>query len=291
MIRRVYPAHNKPLNPRNRHSACHILATILLLLFSARSLVAATEPLPNEAWGKLLREYVHEGQVDYKALKARPELLQKSLKDFEGITRQEFGDWSREDQIAHWINSYNLFTIKAIVDHYPPRGWNLLYPQISIRQIGGVWDNKVYRTAGRLLSLNEIEHKILRVLYHEPRIHFALVCASRGCPPLPSEPYRGENLNTMLDRQVMMYLADTRHGLRWDPEKRVLTLSKIFSWFGEDFREYEKKHKLFQNLPPKKRATMNFLWEYLPESVGKSLTDEPFQIKYMEYDWSLNDRN
>ncbi len=262
----------------------------MFLFFQMVPTPVSADPLPNEAWGELLREFVAQGRVDYGRIKSHPTLLQKSLKEFSGITRQEYGEWPREEKIAHWINAYNLFTIKAIIDHYPPRGWNLLYPKTSIRQIGRVWDRKDYRTAGQLLSLNQIEHRILRPIFREPRVHFALVCASRGCPPLPAQPYTGENLEAMLDRQVMIYLDNPDHGLRWDPVARALSLSEIFSWFGEDFRTYAEKHRLFEELPEKKRYTMNFLWEYLPESVRKSLTAEPFQIHYMKYDWSLNDR-
>jgi len=262
-----------------------------LLFFWMMICPAAADSLPNTAWEKLLKQFVAQGRVDYEGIRSYPALLHQSLKEFSRITRREYDQWPREQQIAHWINAYNLFTIKAIIDHYPPKGWNLLYPRISIRQIGRVWDRKDYRTAGQRLSLNQIEHRILRPLFQEPRTHFVLVCASRGCPPLPSQPYTGENLEEMLNRQVMIYLNDKDHGLRWDPGTRTLFLSAIFSWYGEDFRSYAERHHLFEELPQKKRYVMNFLWEYLPESIRKSLTAEPFQIHYMKYDWSLNDRS
>ncbi|NOY52089.1 MAG: DUF547 domain-containing protein [Deltaproteobacteria bacterium] len=267
-----------------------IMLLVLLLLFCMAIKSAGAIPLPNEAWGKLLAGFVHEGRVDYDGIEAHPALLQQSLKEFSRITRRVYDKWSREQQLAHWINAYNLFTVKAVVDHYPPKGWNFLYPRISIRQISRVWDRKEYRTAGERLSLNRIEHQILRPLFREPRVHFALVCASLGCPPLPAQPYTGENLEVMLNRQVRIYLDDTDHGLHWDPATRTLSLSQIFSWFGEDFRGYTERHRLFRALPAKQRNALNFVWEYLPERIRKSLTAEPFRIHYMKYDWSLNGR-
>lgn len=262
----------------------------MLLAFTPPASTATGAPLPNGAWGQLLSQYVKDGQVNYKEIVEDPGLLDQSLGEFEKISRQTYGKWNLSDQIAFWINAYNLFTISAIVDHYPPRGWNILYPRISIRQIGAVWGNRAYRTAGQLVSLSQIEHEILRGVFKEPRVHFALVCASRGCPPLPSVPFEGASLEQMLDRQVHAYLSDPVHGLRWDGENRTLLLSKIFAWYGEDFKYYYTVHKLFPDLPRERRAAVNFIWEYLPGKLRSSLKEKDFRISFLEYDWSLNGR-
>ncbi len=259
------------------------------LLFFSSAAAAASTPLPNGAWGQLLETYVKSGRVDYRRLKEQPDLLKESLKEFRQISRQEYGKWSRAAQIAFWINAYNLFTIKAVVGDYPPRGWNLLYPKVSIRQIGGVWAASVYRTAGEVVSLSQIEHQTLRGTLKEPRIHFALVCASLGCPPLPAEPYDEETLEQRLDFQVYRYLADPEHGLRWEPDARVLYLSAIFSWFGEDFDYYYREHKRFPDWSMEKRNALNFVWNYLPQEIVSQLEESAFEVKYLDYDWSLND--
>jgi hypothetical protein len=271
-------------------TACCAAAVLLsLLAVYPGSATAALLPLPNEGWRQLLSENVHNGRVDYDRIKKQPKFLVQSLKEFEKVSRQEYGKWTRARKIAFWINAYNLFTIKAIIDHYPPRGWNLLYPKVSIRQIGGVWNQTVYRTAGQVVSLNQIEHKILRVTLKEPRIHFALVCASLGCPPLPPEPYDEETLEQRLDLQVYQYLSDPEHGLRWEPEPRVLYISEIFSWFGDDFDYYYRTHKMFPDLTLEKRNAMNFIWNYLPDEVQQQIKEGAFRIRYLDYDWSLND--
>lgn len=263
-----------------------------LLIFLALSVPASAgriEPIPNASWGLLLTEFVSGGRVNYEKIKQHPNLLRKSIREFAVISRQTYGEWNREEQIAFWINAYNLFTIKAVVDHYPPKGWNLLYPKVSIRQIGGVWDKTIYRTAGQIVSLDQIEHAILRGVFKEPRAHFALVCASLGCPSLSSTPYEGATLEQMLDQQARTYLSDPEHGLRWDAEHRILYLSQIFSWFGKDFFYYFSARKLFQDLPPEKSYALNFIWEYIPDELRQSLTQGEFRIEYMTYDWSLND--
>ena len=264
-------------------------ALLIFLAFSLPVSAGRVEPLPNASWGRLLTEFVSGGRVDYEKIKQHPDLLQKSIREFAAISRQTYGEWNREEQIAFWINAYNLFTIKAVVDHYPPKGWNLLYPKVSIRQIGGAWDKTIYRTAGQIVSLDQIEHAILSGVFKEPRAHFAMVCASLGCPPLSSTPYEGATLKQMLDQQARIYLSDPEHGLRWDAEHRTLYLSQIFSWFGKDFFYYFTVHKLFQDLPQKKSYALNFIWEYIPDELKQSLTEGEFRIEYMTYDWSLND--
>ncbi len=264
---------------------------ILLLLYTSPLQAVKTKPLPNEAWGQLLSKFVINSRVDYARLKKHPGLLKQSLKEFSRVSRQTFGKWDRKDQIAFWINAYNLFTIKAIVDDYPPKGGNLLYPRVSIRQIGRVWVMTVYRAAGQRVSLSQIEHDILRGVFKEPKIHFALVCASLGCPPITTVPYEGETLDEMMEQQIRNYLSDAEHGLRWDEESRTLSLSEIFSWFGEDFGYYYTVHKLFPDLPRKKRNVLNFIWEFIPEELQKSLTADEFKVTFLDYDWSLNDRS
>lgn len=280
---RILPAHLKKV---------HIFVAAVLFAcigFSLPASAGQVEPLPNASWGRLLTEFVSDGRVDYERLKQHPDLLQESIREFAGISRQIYGAWDRKTQIAFWINAYNLFTIKAVVDQYPPKGWNLLYPKVSIRQIGGGWDKTAYRTAGQVVSLDQIEHAILRGVFKEPRAHFALVCASLGCPPLSSIPYEGETLEPMLDQQAQKYISDPEHGLRWDAEHRILCLSQIFSWFGKDFFYYFTVHQLFQDLPPGKSDALNFIWEHIPDELKKSLTEGAFRIEYMDYDWSLND--
>jgi hypothetical protein len=261
----------------------------IFLFMPSSALTVRVKPLPNKTWSLLLAEHVINGRVDYAKIYKDPELLKQCIKEFEKISRQTYGKWTRSHQIAFWINAYNLFTIHTIIENYPPEGSNLLYPGISIRQIGRAWNTAKYRTAGQRVSLNQIEEQTLRLVFRDPRIHFALVPASRGCPPLLSVPYEGETLDQTLDQQAREFLSDPEHGLRWDNETRTLYLSRIFLWYGSDFGYYYLLHKMFTHLPRNERSVINFIWEYISDELKKSLTDRPFEIIFMDYDWSLND--
>ena len=154
---------------------------------------------------------------------------------FAAVEAQTERAWPRAQRMAFWINAYNFFTLHAIVDHYPIRGsWFSRYPQNSIRQIDGVWTRLTWRVAGRQVSLDDIEHRILRPEFKDPRIHFAVNCASLGCPPLRGEPYRAGTLDAQLDDNARQFLASP-HGLRVDG--RTLAVTSILKWYGGDFVE------------------------------------------------------
>jgi hypothetical protein len=275
---------------RMRRKFLTVSMVFILLFLTTPSSAVKVKPLPNLTWSLLLSKHVIHGRVDYASMDKDPKQLKQCIREFGKIYRQTYGKWARNHQIAFWINAYNLFTIRAIVENYPPDGGNLLYPKTSIRQIGRVWETTRYRTAGQRVSLNQIEHQTLRLIFKDPRIHFALVPASLGCPPLLSVPYTGEDLDQMLDEQVREFLSDPDRGLRWDSEARKLYLSRIFFWYGKDFGYYYLVHRQFSNLPREERSAMNFIWEYIPDELKKSLTDRPFEITFMDYDWSLNDQ-
>lgn len=135
--------------------------------------------------------------------------------------------------MAHWINAYNLFTLKAVVDHYPIRGsWLSIYPKNSIRQIDGVWTRLRWNAGGRQVTLDDIEHHLLRPEFTDPRVHFAVNCASIGCPPLAREPFRGEAVGAQLDAAAVRYLAGATGLVE---SGTTLRLSRIFKWYGSDF--------------------------------------------------------
>ncbi len=128
--------------------------------------------------------------MDYSALKRSRTALDAVVAAFAEPTAEQERGWTRDQRLAYWINAYNLFTLRAIVDHYPIRSALFtLQPRNSIRQIDGVWTTLTWRAAGRTVTLDDIEHRILRPEFKEPRVHFAVNCASVGCPPLAAEPY------------------------------------------------------------------------------------------------------
>ena len=181
--------------------------------------------------------------------------------------------WTREQRLAFWINAYNAFTIRLVLDHYPLS---------SIRSIGFL-PLAAFRTkfiplgAGRTrMSLNDIENKILRQQFQDARIHFAIVCASKSCPTLRSEAYRSSALDQQLDEAARAFLDDPSKN-RWEPVSRTLYLSSIFTWFRDDFEREAK------TLPA-------FVGRYLRQSDRAALDSGNVRVVFLDYDWSLNGR-
>src|SRR3989338_3814048 len=211
------------------------LGLVVTLLFSGAAVGASSFDHHCEAWSQLLATHTQNGFVDYQALKKSPDDLADVMEFFHSATEDEYDQWSRSQKIAFWLNAYNFAAINLMVEHYPIQkklGWKALaYPDNSIQQIPDVWDRKSIRILGKELSLNDIEHGILRKEFEEPRVHFALVCASIGCPKLRGEPYIAERLEEQLDDQVRTFLLDPEKA-RYETGSDTLHLSPIFKWFG-----------------------------------------------------------
>jgi hypothetical protein len=219
----------------------------------------------------LLTNYVKDARVDYAGLKAHSEDLNRYLGQVAAVNKAEFKKWSEPQQIAFLGNAYNAYTLKLIIDHYPLK---------SIKDIGsflnGPWDQPVVKLFGETMDLNTVEHKILRVDYTEPRLHFVLVCAAKGCPPLRSEAYVGTRLEEQLVDQAKQFLA-TREKNRVETAQRTIFLSPIFKWYGGDFEK-------------KSGSVLAALKPYWPEKAAAALAKGNFKIRYTDYDWTLNNQ-
>lgn len=235
-------------------------------------------------YGDLLKRHVVASGVDYQALKGDRGRLDRVVGEFDatGDTRV----WSRAQQMAFWINAYNLFTLRAIVDHYPIKaGWLSRQPRNSIRQIDGVWTDLQWQAAGRSVTLDDIEHRILRPVYQDARIHFAINCASVSCPPLATEPYRPETLDAQLDAAARRYLA-SREGVQVDGE--TIRVSSLFDWYGDDF--IAGYARLVDGpRAAKERAILGLLIKYGPPNAAARARSGQPRLRFLAYDWSLND--
>ena len=220
----------------------------------------------HSSWTALLQKHVAKvGLVDYKGfVKDKPKLDAYT----ELLSRNPPADsWSDEDRIAYWINAYNAFTVKLIVDNYPVKSIKDLNPALSIPTVRSIWTKEWFQIGGEDFSLDRIEHKILRKDFNEPRIHFAVNCASISCPVLRAEAYVGANLDKQLTEQTKLFLADsTRNNIG----ASTVTMSKIFSWFGGDFK--------------KNQSLIDFLNQYGPREI-----EENARVKFMSYNWDLNE--
>jgi len=237
-------------------------------------------------YAKVLHDYVHASRVDYTALRRSRAGLDAVVAEFAGPAADEERAWPREQRLAFWINAYNACTLRAIVDHYPIQSsWLTLLPRNSIRQIDGVWTTLTWRAAGRTLTLDDIEHRILRPEFKEPRVHFAVNCASAGCPPLAAEPYRGATIDAQLDAAARRYLA-SEHGLRID--RGTLRVSKILQWYGEDFVA-----RFAPDAPAGparvEQAIRAVVETFGPPEAAALARTKSVRVRFLDYDWSLND--
>ncbi len=232
----------------------------------------------EQAYADVLGTFVTpEGRVRYAAFKADPAQLDLYLAGLAAADPAMLARQGDADRIAFWINVYNAITLKTILAHYPIHAsgfsaWR--FPAASIRQISGAWSARGWTVLGTKMSLDDIEHDILRKEFHEPRVHMALVCAALGCPPLRTEPYEGARLSEQLDDQTRRYLARPA-GLQLGTDGRTIAVSSIFKWFASDFETAG--------------GVRAFLTLYAPPPARAALGNPDTRITYLDYDWSLNE--
>ncbi len=240
-------------------------------------------------YADLLRTHIVGARVDYAKLQQSRAQLDKVVDDVGKVTAVQFDDWSPAQQIAYWINAYNAFTLQVIVEHYPIKGsllsWLSLTPRNSIKQIDGAWTKRRWRAAGAEMTLDEIEHKTLRANYDEPRIHFAVNCASVSCPPIRRDPYTAEHLDRQLILAARDYLA-SELGLQVDGS--TLRVSSLFNWYGEDFIN-QFSHLVAATGSVKNDAILSVIAKYGPPNASRLAQSGSARIRFLKYDWSLND--
>lgn len=244
-------------------------------------------------YAAVLKTYVDKmGMVNYKQLKAHREKLDAFARAISELDTKTYEKWSKEDKVAFWINAYNGLTLKVIIDNYPIKSSffkSIYYPKNSIRQIPGVWDKKKFKVMGKDMSLEHIEHVILRKQFDEPGIHVALVCAAMGCPPLRDEPYLGNRLEEQFEKQTKRFLANPEKFMI-DRKTGQVHLSPIFKWFGHDFTNKYGLAKKLPGLSENETAVINFLSRHLDKDDRDYLMKGNFRIRYSKYDWSLNEQ-
>jgi hypothetical protein len=258
---------------------------------------ASAQSFDHTTFDTVLARFAQDGRVDYAALKDGREVLDRYLDQLAAVGADEFDAWPEGEQIAYMINAYNAYALESIIDHYPIRGSGFFkkltrpkrfgFPANSVRHIDGVFDGIKHKVAGREMTLDDIEHGTLRVRYNEPRIHFALVCAAVSCPPLREQAYRGDRLDEQLDEQGRAFLNDPRLN-RFEIERGRVYLSKVFDWFGDDFRGFATEGG-YQG-DEKLNGVLTFASRYLLDRVVEFLETGEYEIDFLSYDWTLNDQ-
>ena len=246
-----------------------LLAPVFIVcLFAAGAFLPradAAVSVDNSIWADLLSQYVVDGKVDYQGFQNDEDRLDAYLQILEQVSPD---DLEEDERFAFYVNAYNAWTIKLILGKYPDLK--------SIKDLGSIfkspWKKKLARIDGELITLDNIEHDILRPQFKDPRVHVAVNCASKSCPPLMAEPFSGAELDRQLDELSIAFVNDrTRNRL----EGLNLKVSAIFKWFAEDFNG----------------DVVGFFQKYAQGELKDRLDAEKdkIKLKYLDYDWSLND--
>ncbi len=233
-----------------------------------------------EHYERLLQQHVDSGLVDYRSIKQHRALLDSTNARFGRVSIEQFDAFTPDQQMAYLLNAYNFFTIVAIVDAYPVE---------SIKDINGVWDDMAWPVAGRSLTLDNIEHDILRKQFDDARIHAAVVCASISCPALWEHAFTADSLDAQLEQRSEAFVRDTSRN-RFAPEENKLYLSKIFDWYGKDFISQYGQSGLFAYLDDKKQATTTLFYQHVATEAQNLMRAARLKVSYLDYDWSLNER-
>jgi hypothetical protein len=231
------------------------------------AIAGGTRRFDHVAWDTLLEGSVNEyGRVDYRFLQKRRADLDRYLAALAAVKLSKLAPAELE---ALLINAYNAITVASILDH----------PGVStIRDVKGVWDTTRHRVGSFEVTLDDLEHALLRPYFRDPRVHFALNCASMSCPPLSNRAFSGRDLDRQLDQRTRLFLADARNATL---EGDSLVLSRLFDWYGDDFTARQSK--------PRADTVAEFVASYTtPELAARIRATAKLDLVFFEYDWSLN---
>ncbi len=262
-------------------------ATSLAIILSASLALAAAQvftPAPgaeplHRPLDQILDVNVRDGLVYYRALKSDRGRLDRYVASL-NVTPAVYQGWSKAQQMAFWVNAYNAFVLKTVIDHYPLRG--------TIRQVPGAFDKSTIRAAGRSVTLDQIEKTILPE-FKEPRLFLALGRGAVGSGRLRSEAYTGERLDKQL-ADIQAEFVTNRHLYRFDRLTNELSITPILSWREADFvAAYDKGDAAFAQRSPIERAIIAFITPHLMPMEKEQIKQNQFRVAFHEMDWKLND--
>lgn len=258
------------------------MLSVLLVMIAP---VLWAQDLPDHTtFDRVLARYIHGGLVDYSGLQRGRADLDAYLRELDEASEQAVSEASQHAALAFWINAYNACALKLVIDHYPIKKASFPsslvkslagVPANSIRQIPNTWKQEFCSIAGRERSLDGIEHEIIRPM-GEPRIHFAVNCASRSCPVLAPTAYKTDGLESQLDEAVQRFIDDPHQYRLERGDRPVVHVNKILDWYGDDFGGA--------------RGVLEFLLRYVPEGDAAYLRQAAApKLEFNDYDWTLND--
>ena len=250
----------------------------------------------HDKCAEILSEYVDaDGMVDYAKLRRQRLRLRKLLDEFDQLDPNQYKSWPRDDQIAFWINAYNIQMLNIMVENYPIQSSpfvRIIWGPYSILHIKGIWTDYKFMVMDEEFTLSAIEQRFFRGQFKEPRVFLALTRASLSSPVLRNEPYYGYKLDKQFDDQCKRFLSSP-YGFKIERSGQTVYLSAIFeskpTWYGGEFLEKYRTDKRFKDQEPVTSAVLNFVTSYIPRGDVSFLEVGNYSIKFMKYDWALND--
>ncbi|MBH0012649.1 DUF547 domain-containing protein [Pseudoalteromonas sp. NZS100_1] len=268
-----------------------LLGSALVATSFATSFSAQAQSM-HDSWNTLLNKHVieinqgHSTEVDYAAIKREHAQLKTYLDSLTAVTQSEFDAWEKPKQLAFLINAYNAWTVELIVSNLASKE----HPDLkSIKDLGSFfsspWSKEFVPLLGKTRSLDDIEHGLIRGSgkYNDPRIHFAVNCASIGCPALREEAYTATDLESQLQEQTVRFLSDMTRNMA---QENTLSVSSIFKWYGDDFEKGFRGTNTLQQ----------FFLQYsdalkLIPAQQKALKNDDMKVEFLDYNWDLNVRH
>ncbi len=257
------------------------------------------EPLPaklfHDKFIGILNDFVNnKGMVDYKGLKREGTKFRVLLEEFNNLDPNEYRSWPERDKAAFWINAYNLHKLYVVSINYPiqssSRFLRVLWGPTDLRHIEDKISMYKFLVMDEEFTFKKVENRFFRAEFDDPRVLLAITDACLSSPPLQNEPYYGYKLDELLENQAKRFLSGPV-AFRIDRQKQRLYLSAVFESgrYGRQFLEKFAIDRKFKDHPPVTRAVLNFITKYVSEQDASFLEVGNYSVKYMSYDWTIND--
>jgi hypothetical protein len=270
------------------------VAVTSLIAVLAVTAVAAQEPAPvvvdpiHRPYDQILDIYVRDGLVYYRALKSDRGTFDRYVQSLADTSAETVNGWAPDRQLAFWINAYNAFVLRTVIDHYPIRGKAKEYPPVSIRQIPGAFERRTHRAGGRTLTLDALERDVI-VPFGDPRALLALSRGANGGGRLKSEAYTSHRLDSQL-ATITSELVTRRELVFVDVLNGVLSVNPVFSWREDAFTKLaDRAPEVYRSRSPLERAVLFLIDPLLVPNESAFLRKNSFRMAFHDFDWSLND--
>lgn len=271
-----------------------VLSTVVAAAIAVAALSAQDPPPPpvdpiHKPFDEILDIYVRDGLVYYNALRIERAKFDRYVAAVSAVPAAEVSGWSRDRQLAYWINAYNAFVLRTVIDHYPIRGKAADYPPNSIRQVPGAFERLAFHAGGRTLTLDSLERDVIGG-FGDARALLALSRGAQGGPRLKSEAYTADRLNAQL-KTMAGELVDHRQLVRVDTANNTLSVNPIFSWREDVFVKSTagKSPAIYASRSPLERAVLTLIDPLIVRSEAEFLKQNQFQMVFHDFDWRLND--